>query len=371
MGVSTADKILADINKEFGEGSATYARDMAPIEVCSSGSLSLDFAIGIGGVPKNRVMELVGEEGSGKTSVALLIARQFIDDQPGRLVIVLDIEHKLTPDWVEALIGSARMEKLLVLSPDTIEQATDMYRKTVGTGKVSLVILDSIGGAPTSQVMDEDRSAEKKEMAGNAAGVTKFARFASTFSAKYSCLTIGINQVRDDMGGYHRLVTPGGRGWKHACVLRIQLKRGQEKYFEKINGENVQVGYDVIARCFKNHLATQGRIAQWRFFNQPCKLAPLGVDTTEECIRLAKMVGVVTQAGAYYRHDGFPGGQVMGQAKMLDLIMSDDALRAQLVSEVLAELKADPAKLSEVAPVTDIDEVLDDEPKGFIKGQDD
>lgn len=293
------------------------------------------------------------------SSAALLIARQFIDVQPDRAVIVLDMEHKMTPDWVDALIGSERMDNLLILSPDTIEQATDMYRSTVMTGKVSMIILDSIGGAPTARVMDEDRSANKGEVAGNAAGVTKFARFAANFSVKYDLLTLGINQVRDDMEGYHRLVTPGGRGWKHACVLRIQLRRGKEKYFEKINGEEIQVGYDVIARCFKNHLATEGRIAQWRFFNRPCKLAPLGVDTTEECVRLAMLVGVIERAGAYYRHHALPGGQLQGKDKLLDLILSDQALRLVVTNEVMAVLRSDPTKLGEVAPVTDIDESMD------------
>lgn len=364
------DKLIADINKEFssptGKQVAMYASAMPPITVCHTGSLALDFAIGIGGIPENRVAEICGPEGSGKTTLALLMACQFIDKQPKRMVVVLDMEHKLTPSWVETLVGIGRMENLLVVNPDTIEQATEMYRKMVTTANVSMVILDSIGGAPTAQVMDKTRSAEKAaSMGGNAQGVTKFARFAANLSAKYDCLTVGINQTRDDTKSRHgnMLQTPGGHGWKHACVLRIHVMRGNEKYDEKINGEAVRVGFNVVARCIKNQLATEGREAEWRFFNLNNNISgTIGIDTVEECVRLSTLTGVVQQTpGGWFHHAAFEGGKMRGKDNISELVRVDGSVRGTLVSEVMAALQSDPSKLADVAPVRDLDGPISDD----------
>lgn len=356
--MATADQLIKEINKSFGDGSAFAAKDMPPVQYVPSGSLALDFAVGKG-IPRNRVVEILGSEGSGKTTLALLIARQVLDEQPDRLVLFLDMEHKLTPEWMEQLVGPERMPNIVIVNPDTIEQATEMYRQAVRKGVVAMAILDSIGGAPTAQTMDEARSAEQADsMGGNAKGVTKFARFAANLSAKYDCLTVGINQLRDDTKSRHgnMIMTPGGRGWKHACVLRIYLRRGKEKYFEKHNGEDILVGFDVIAQCIKNHVGIENRTAQWRFFTQDCQYAPMGVDTTEECVRLSELTGVVTRGGSYYYHAALPAdkqgkNRVNGKAALLEAIQTDEALRGTIISEVMAALADPDADLSEIAPM--------------------
>lgn len=370
MPSKTADKIIADLNKRFGTGTAYYAKDMPPIEFLSTGSLTLDFALGTGGVPRNRVMEIFGPEGSGKTTLALLIACQFIDAQPDRNVLFLDMEHKLTPEWMELLVGPERMDNIVVAEPETIEQGTEMFRRIVPTGDVSVTILDSIGGAPTNMMFSDKRDVAKQadQQGGNAKGVTQFARFASNLSAKYDCLTIGINQVRDKMNAMHAgaIDTPGGRGWRHACVLRIKMKQGYEAYSVKVNGEDIQVGYDVIAHVVKNHVSSgEGRTATWHFFNQESeKYGPVGIDTLEEIIRLSKLTGVVTRAGAYYRHAALPGGQVMGEEKLGEAIRSDKALERTLASEVLAALSAPDADLSQISPIVPIEDSDREQPKG-------
>ena len=231
--------------------------------------------------------------------------------------------------------------------------------RAVATDTICMAVIDSIGGAPSSQVMDEERSAEKSEsMGGNAKGVTKWTRFASNFSVKYECLTVGINQTRDDLKSMHgnMLETPGGRAWKHACILRIEMKRGKEKYYEKVNDEKVQVGWDMVARCHKNQAGGQeNRTAQWRFFAVPTEeYGPIGIDTVEEIMRLAPLVGVIERAGAWYRHPALPKGQANGQAALLKFIQSDDALRKTITSEVMAALN-DPEAQAAAAPVIEGD----------------
>ena len=366
----TADKFIADLNKRFGSGTAYYAKDMPPIEFRSTGSLTLDFALGTGGVPRNRVMEIFGPEGSGKTTLALLIASQFIDAEPDRSVLFLDMEHKLTPEWMALLVGEERMDSIIIAEPETIEEATEIYRRVLPSGDISVCILDSIGGAPTNMMFSDKRDVAKNadQQGGNAKGVTQFARFASNLSAKYSCLTIGINQVRDKMNSMYAgaIDTPGGRGWRHACVLRIKMKQGYESYTVKVNGEEVKVGYDVIAHVVKNHVASgEGRTATWHFFNQESeKYGQVGIDTLEETIRLSKLTGVVVRAGAYYRHAALPGGQVMGEEKLGEAIRADEKVRDAIVSDVMAVLSEPDADLSAVSPIVPVEEEDEDRPKG-------
>ena len=147
---------------------------------------------------------------------------KFLDAQPDRGALILDLEHKLSPDWVRTLVGDERMDRLIYVQPDHIEQATNIFRQAVASGQICIAVLDSIGGSPTIRRND---NAEVASYGGNSQGVGEFARTAAALSAKYRCLTIGINQTRADMEGYHRMNTPGGKAWKHAVILRIQLKR--------------------------------------------------------------------------------------------------------------------------------------------------
>lgn len=359
---NTVETLVTALNKKFGTAkhpAARRASEMPPIECHHSGSLSLDFAIGKGGLPLNRIVEIVGAEGGGKTTLALLAAREWILSQPDRAVLYFDLEHKLTPEWATKLIGEEAMEQLIIVEPESMEQATDIYREFVPQGGVSMAIIDSIGGAPTSRSMDPDRSAEKANVAGNAYAVTQFARFAANLSAKFNCTTIGINQMRDNMTPMSfALNTPGGHGWKHACVARIQLSRGKEKFYDTVNGEKIQVGYDIKARVFKNQLSSPFRTATWNFFNQESEqYGPVGIDTAEECLRLATLVDVIEKRGGWLYHDEFPdGGKVNGDKKFRELLEQDHELRRSIISQVKAALAHDASVIAQVAPMVELDD---------------
>ena len=359
---NTVETLVTALNKKFGTKDHPAARrgsEMPPVECHHSGSLSLDFALGKGGLPLNRIVEIVGAEGGGKTTLALLAAREWIEAFPDRVVLYFDLEHKLTPEWAHKLMGQEAMEQLIIVDPESMEQATDIYREFVPQGDVSMAIIDSIGGAPNSRVMDPDRSAEKANVAGNAYAVTQFARFAANLSAKYDCLTIGINQMRDNMNPMSfALNTPGGRGWKHACIARIQLSRGKEKYYDVVSGEKIQVGYDIKARVFKNQLSTPYRTANWNFFNQESEqYGPVGIDTAEECVRLATLVGVIEKRGGWLYHEDFPdGGKINGDKKFRELLESDREFKEAIINEVQFALSHDESAVSQVAPVIELDD---------------
>jgi recombination protein RecA len=329
------DKLFAELQKTYGDKSVMMASDIKPYEVVSSGSLGLDYAIGIGGFPMNRVVEIAGAEGTGKTTLVLHTVNNVLKQYPNHVCLYIDIENRLTPDWVANFVES--QDRVIVVKPDMMEEGTDMYVEALKSDLVKIAVLDSIGGAPSQRVVN--KSAMIGDMGGNSIAVGRFSRFAQTLSGKHECLTIGINQVRDDMEGYKRLITPGGHAWKHASSLRIELKKGKEKVFDKVDGEEFQVGYPVIAKIHKNSLAAPGRAARYWFYNVPSKYG-FGVDSVDELSNLALLTSVIKQpAAGTFKHVTFPDGKIRGRASVLDFIKDHPAESAIIQAEVLDLLK--------------------------------
>ena len=350
----TVDKLLADLQSKFGENAAMRGSEVPVRPRITSGSLALDFAAG-GGLPSDRVIEVAGGEGSGKTTLGLLTMMHYLDND-SRIAVIIDTEHKLTMDWVTYLIGSDRMKRVIYLSPDHMEQATNMYADAVSSEQVGFVLFDSIGGSPTKAAAEKE--AEKAQVGGNAGAVTKFARLASNFSSKYHCLTFCVNQVRDDMEGFRRHMTPGGRGFKHACIMRIKLRRStSDKVEVMINGEKTVVGFKVFASVIKNHMGTEGRTAWYWFYSVDTPEYGFGIDTMDEIVRLSVATKVVQQNGSWYSHPSLPEYKTSGEHKvqgvkgLSDLIAADPSARKKIVAETMAVLKTDGSLASEVAPL--------------------
>jgi recombination protein RecA len=359
MPVDKLLKLKADLVNRYGEEAIMFAADMPVRPPISSGSLALDFATGIGGLPTDRVIEVAGADGSGKTTLGLLAMQNFLDLQPNRGAVILDTEHKLTADWCEQLIGPERMNRVMLAWPDHMEQAHNIYVEAVASGLVSFVLFDSIGGSPTMRTAQKD--AEKGEIGGNSLAVGRFARMAGTYSQKYNCLTFGINQVRADMDGFHRHMTPGGHAWKHHCIMRIQLKRGQYKVHEEIDGEVMQVGYNIVAKLVKNQLAAPGRQAWWWFYNVPTEKYGFGIDTTDEVVRLAILTRVIGQKAAMYYHPDLPDGKVRGLPRLNETIKASDPLRITIIQQTMDVLnKGGESLASAVAPISDPDADIDE-----------
>jgi recombination protein RecA len=360
MPTAKLTKLVTDLKDKFGDDSVMFATDIPLQAPISSGSLALDFAIGHGVFPADRVIELDGEEGCGKTTLSLLATTRFLDAQPDRGALIMDLEHKLSPDWVRTLVGDERMDRLIYVQPDHIEQATNIYRQAVTSGQVCIAVLDSIGGSPTIRRNDD---ATVASYGGNSLGVGEFARTAAALSSKYRCLTIGVNQTRADMEGYHRMNTPGGKAWKHAVILRIQLKKSNRETVEQtINGEKITIGQAVYAKVVKNQLSTPGRTAMWWFFNVATEEYGFGVDVLDEVVRLGILTKVIHQTGGWYTHPALPADKkgdhkINGLASLKKLIYADRALKETLVSEILTRLDA---HASEVAPISDPDAPIEE-----------
>jgi recombination protein RecA len=327
--------------KSFGEDSVVFASDIPHYDLVSSGSLALDYAVG-GGIPHNRVIEIAGAEGGGKTSLALLMIKKFLDKYPDKGAVILDLEHRLTSTWITQLIGPEATDRIIVLWPDHAEASTDMYTEIAKSGAVSVILYDSVGGAPTQRVTD--KSATIGNVGGNALAITRLAQFASIYSDKYKVCSIFINQQREDMSGYNQFITPGGRGLKHACSLRIKLSKGKEKITEKVNNEEIQVGYSVRCQVIKNSLAAPYKECYYLFYNVPTEKFGFGVDWLEELVRLGSLSGAIEQRGRgwfYHPHlplDSAGEHKVHGLPALMKVIREQSAVRDTIVADIKSKL---------------------------------
>jgi len=348
-----AAALLSSMQKQFGPDEIMMASDIPVGEPISTGSLALDYATDFGGFPSNRVVEIYGKEGTGKTTLALHTMLNALDRYPEKFGLYMDVEHKMDRDWLATIVGPDMLDnRIFYMQPTSIERATNMYRTFTQSGQGCCAILDSIGGAPTVRANDD---AEIRTVTGNSAGVTEFSRAACTHASIYNCLTIGINQVRSVLNTrVPGLVdTPGGWSWRHLCTLRIELVRGRERVEAMVNGEKIRVGYDVHAKVRKNGVGPEGRTAMYWFFSVPTPEHPFGIDTLDEITRLAPLARVVERRGGWYHHDLLPKGKVQGYDRFREIVAADKVLQKTLAEQVMATI-ADIG--AQVAPMSDPDD---------------
>lgn len=348
---------------KFGEKSVMMASQMPRYPKISTGSLALDFAIGVGGWPSDRYVEVFGAESCGKTTLGLLGMRNFLDAQPKRGAVILDTEHKMDLDWAARITGADYMKtRIIYLQPDSIEDATEMYKECVSDGSTCFVLFDSIASAQTRKSV----TTEKDEMTGNAKAMARFAPIMAAFSAKYQCCTFAVNQTRDDIEGFHRIITPGGKAPKHAAVLRVYLKKAKGEVHEDLNGEKVKIGHTVAAKIVKNQAGgIEGRTCQYWFFNVHTDKWGFGVDQVEEISRLAALTGAIERKGAWYYHQLLPDGKICGADQFAVFVKESEPLRAELTTAIMTRLKEHG---NEVAPISNSED-LDDMPVGELLRQ--
>lgn len=349
-------KLRDQLVDTFDARSVMMASDMPRYPRYSTGSISLDFALGVGGWPSDRMIEVFGGESCGKTTLGLLSMSNFLDAQPKRHALILDTEHKLDIDWLAKLVGAERLEnRVIYLQPDDIEQAIEMYKQAVTSGLICFCLYDSIASSTTRKSVTSD----KDEMTGNAKAMSRFAPIMGAFSSKYQCCTFAVNQTREDIMGYHRVMTPGGNARKHAAALRVYLKKAKGEIIEEINGEKVRVGYPVAAKVIKNQVGgIEGRTCSYWFMNISTEKWGFGVDQMEEISRLAMLTGVIQRKGGWYYHEALPGGKIMGADNFASFVKGNDGLRSELTAAIMARLSE---HASVVAPISD-PESLEGEP---------
>jgi len=297
------DKALEEITKRFGDGAIIRLGEARHLEVAviSTGSLSLDIALGVGGIPRARVAEVFGPEASGKTTLVLHMAAEA--QKAGGTVAFIDMEHALDPSYA-AMLG-VDIDNLLISQPDTGEQALEILQTLVRSGALDLVIIDSVAAlVPRSEIEGDMGDAT---MGMQARLMSQALRKLSGAISQTRTAVVFTNQLRHKIGVYfgNPETTPGGLALKFYSSVRLDIRRIQSiKSGSEITGNHVRV------RVVKNKVAAPFRTAEFDImYNE-------GISKTGEILDLGASLDIITKRGAFYSYGDIRLGQGRENAKV-------------------------------------------------------
>lgn len=298
----TLEQVLADIEKQFGKGSIMKLGDEShnEIDTVSSGSLTLDIALGVGGYPKGRIIEIYGPESSGKTTFALEAIAEV--QKAGGKAAFIDAEHALDPVYVKNL--GVDINDLLLSQPDTGEQALEICEALVRSEAISIVVIDSVAAlVPQAEIEGEMGDSH---VGLQARLMSQALRKLSGTISKTNTIAIFINQLREKVGVLfgNPETTPGGRALKFYSTIRLDVRRGEQIK----NGDNV-IGNKTNVKIVKNKVAPPFKTASVEI------MYGQGVSREAEILDLASEIGIVDKSGAWYSYNGEKIGQGKENAK--------------------------------------------------------
>jgi len=290
---------MAQIEKRFGKGAIMClgeASSRKAMSVIPSGSLSLDIALGVGGIPRGRVTEVFGRESSGKSTLAQHIVAQA--HKAGGTAVYIDVEHALDPDY--AARCGVKLEELLIAQPDNGEQALEIVEAVVRSGAVDVIVIDSVAAlVPRAEIEGEMGDAH---IGLQARLMSQALRKLCAVTSTNQTAVVFINQLREKIGVLfgNPEVTPGGRALKFYASVRIDLR-----IVEAIKEGSTTVGNSIKAKVVKNKVAPPFREARFDImFGQ-------GISREGELLDLGVELGIVDKKGSWYQRDN----QVLGQGR--------------------------------------------------------
>ena len=309
---------IAKIEKDYGKGTIMRLGDDISINVAalSTGSLSLDLALGIGGLPKGRIIEIYGPEASGKTTLALHAVASA--QKEGGDAAYIDVEHALEPAYAQAL--GVDINSLLISQPDTGEQALDIAESLVRSGAVDIVVIDSVAALiPRVELEGEVGDTVVGALARLMSQAMR--RLAGAIS-KNNCTVIFINQLRQKIGVMYGNpeTTPGGLALKYYSSVRIDVRRIETL---KVNGE--MVGNRTRAKVVKNKVAPPFREAEFDIMYGE------GISKVGEIIDLAVKLEIIDKAGAWFTVDG---QRVQGRDAVKDYLRNNPEVADKIEQQV-------------------------------------
>ena len=317
---------IANIEKTYGKGAVMKLGQNSTLNVehIPTGSMTLDMALGIGGVPRGRIVEIYGPESSGKTTVALHIAAEA--QKMGGEVAFIDVEHALDPVYAQAL--GVNIDNLLVSQPDSGEQALEIAEALVRSGAIDVLVLDSVAAMVTKAEIDGDMG--DSHVGQLARLMSQAMRKLTGVISKSNCVAIFINQVREKIGVIYGNpeTTPGGRALKFYSSVRIEVRRGEAIK----NGAEI-IGNRTKCKVVKNKVAPPFKECEFDV------MYGKGICRTGEVLDLAVDLDIVKKGGAWFSYNDMKLGQGRDNAK--------DTLEAnpELMKEIEEKIKENSEKL--------------------------
>ncbi len=310
---------MAQIEKDFGAGSIMKLGENRRMEVQAipTGSVTLDFALGIGGIPKGRIVEIFGPESSGKTTVALHIMAEV--QKLGGTAAFIDAEHALDPVYSKAL--GVDIDNLLVSQPDSGEDALEICEALARSGAVDAIVVDSVAALVPRQEIEGDMG---QSMVGvQARMMSKAMRKLSGVISKSNCVVIFINQIREKVGVIYGNpeTTTGGRALKFFASVRIDIRKT-----EQLKDGNDIYGNHVKCKIVKNKVAPPFRTAEFDI------LYGKGISRSGEVLDLAIALEVVQKSGSWFSFEGERIGQ--GKENVRKLLESNPELLEAIEGKV-------------------------------------
>ena len=315
------ENAMAQIEKMYGAGAVMKLGQTKSlnVEAVPTGSMTLDLALGIGGVPRGRIVEIYGPESSGKTTVALHIIAEA--QKLGGEVAFIDVEHALDPVYAAAL--GVDIDNLIVSQPDSGEQALEIAEALVRSGAIDAIVLDSVAAMVTKAEIDGDMG--DTHVGQLARLMSQALRKLTSVISKSNCVAIFINQVREKIGVIYGNpeTTPGGRALKFYSSVRIEVRRG-----EAIKNGGEVIGNRTKCKIVKNKVAPPFKECEFDI------MYGQGISRVGEVLDLAVEIGVVNKSGAWFSYNGAKLGQGRDNAK--EVLKNNPEMMAEIEKAVKA-----------------------------------
>ncbi len=319
------DTAISQIEKSFGKGTIIKMGENPKMNVSavSTGSITLDLALGIGGLPRGRIIEVYGPESSGKTTLTLHAIAEV--QKAGGEAAFIDAEHALDPVYAKNL--GVDIDNLLVSQPDSGEQALEICDALVRSGAIDIVVIDSVAALVPQQEIDGDMGASHVGL--QARLMSQALRKLSGTISKTNCMVIFINQLREKVGVVYGNpeTTPGGRALKFYSSVRIEIRKAESLK----NGTDV-VGNRVKCKVVKNKVAPPFKTAEFDI------MYGTGISKVGEIVDIGCELGIIEKSGAWFSYDGSRLAQGRDNAKAA--ILGDPALEAEIEQKIKDRWKA-------------------------------
>lgn len=299
------DAALSQIEKQFGKGSVMKLGDPASqmnVEVTPTGSLSLDIALGLGGIPKGRIVEVYGLESSGKTTIALHMIAEV--QKRGGIAGFIDAEHALDPAYAKAI--GVDVDNMYISQPDNGEQALEITETMVRSGAMDIVVVDSVAALVPKAELDGDMG--DSHVGLQARLMSQALRKLTGAIGRSNCTVIFINQLREKVGVFYGnpQVTTGGNALKFYSSVRIEIR--------KVSGDQLKQGGEIVgnrtkAKIVKNKVAPPFKEVEFDI------MFGKGISFEGDVLDLAADCGIISKSGAWYAYNGSKIGQGRENAK--------------------------------------------------------